>query len=89
MEEIQNDQSRTLCEYPQQKSDHCGFWHGNPNPASQEYLFGSLNVKDDFEFGLKLGSTCRWIMPDEHHVWRRPDGRALFRPAWAGRSAIP
>lgn len=62
------------------KSDHCGFWHGNPNPASQEYLFGSLNVKDDFEFGLKLGSTCRWIMPDEHHVWRHPDGKPYFDP---------
>lgn len=60
------------------KSDHCGFWHGNPNPASRDYLFGELGVKDDFEMGLKLGDTCRWVLPREHGLWNSPDGRPMF-----------
>lgn len=60
------------------KSDHCGFWHGNPNPASVNYLFGSFDVKDDFELGLKLGDTCRWIMPSENGMWQHPEGKPMF-----------
>ena len=60
------------------KSDHCGFWHGNPNPASIDYLFGSFGVKSDFELGLKLGDTCRWIMPSEHGMWKHPEGKPMF-----------
>lgn len=62
------------------RSDHCGFWHGSPNPASQEYLYGSAQVKDDFEFGLKLGSTCRWIVPDAFDLWKHPEGKPYFDP---------
>lgn len=59
-------------------SDHSGFWHGNPNPASVEYIYGAFKVASDFELGLKLGSTCRWVMPEEHHMWKHPDGRPMF-----------
>ena len=45
------------------RSDHCGFWHGNPNPASVDKIFSHFGVEDDFQLGLKLGSTCRWVMP--------------------------
>jgi uroporphyrinogen decarboxylase len=48
---------------------HNGFWHGCPNPASIEKLYAHYQVKDDFELGLKLGSTCRWVMPEGCHVW--------------------
>lgn len=60
------------------KSDHCGFWHGNPNPASVDYLFGALNVKNDFEMGLKLGDSCRWIMPSDWNMWNHPEGKPMF-----------
>ena len=54
-------------------SNHCGFWHGSPNPASLEKLYAHFRVKDDFELGLKLGSHCRWVMPEKCHVWTRTD----------------
>ena len=60
------------------ESDHCGFWHGNPNPASQDYLFGALGVGNDFEMGVKLGDTCRWVMPEANGMWNHPDGRPMF-----------
>jgi uroporphyrinogen decarboxylase len=54
-------------------SDHCGFWHGNPNHASIEKLYDYFQVKNDFELGLKLGAHCRWVMPENFHVWTRTD----------------
>jgi len=54
-------------------SDHCGFWHGSPNPSSIEKLYAYFNVKDDLELGIKLGSLCRWVMPEKCHVWSRTD----------------
>lgn len=60
------------------RSDHSGFWHGNPNPASVDYIYGSFGVQSDFELGRKLGSTCRWVMPEEHQLWKHPDGRPMF-----------
>lgn len=60
------------------KSSHCGFWHGNPNPASMEYLMSAFQVKDDFELGIRLGDCCRWVPPHENGAWKHPDGRELF-----------
>lgn len=59
-------------------SDHCGFWHGDPNPASVEYLYGSFGVSSDFELGKKLGSTCRWVMPEGYGMWKHPEGKPMF-----------
>ena len=60
------------------RSSHCGFWHGCPNPASTENLFQRFQVKDDFELGLKLGSTCRWIHPESFGLYRHPEGKPMF-----------
>lgn len=60
------------------QSSHSGFWHGCPNPASTENLFKRFGVKDDFELGLKLGSTCRWVQPENFGLYKHPDGRAMF-----------
>ena len=51
------------------RSDSCGFWHGNPNPASIEKLYRYFEVTNDFELGLKLGAHCRWVMPEKCHAW--------------------
>lgn len=59
------------------ESDHCGFWHGNPNPDSVGAIYAYFGVKDDFELGVKLGDTCRWVMPEEHGVWQNP-ARPMF-----------
>ena len=59
------------------KSDHCGLWHGNPNPDSVEAIYKYFEVTNDFELGLKLGDTCRWVMPEENNVWNNPD-RPMF-----------
>ena len=59
-------------------SDHCGFWHGCPNPASTENLFRVFNVQDDFELGLKLGSSCRWIQPESFGMYKHPEGKPMF-----------
>jgi len=60
------------------QSDHCGFWHGNPNPASRDYIFSHFHVSDDFELGKTLGDTCRWVMPCEHGMWNHPEGKPMF-----------
>lgn len=57
----------------ERRSDHCGFWHGHPNEKSVDYLYGHFGVQDDFELGLKLGATCRWIMPEENNMWQNPE----------------
>ncbi|MCL2043068.1 MAG: hypothetical protein FWG89_02900 [Treponema sp.] len=51
------------------KSETCGFWHGEPNHASIENLYAYFGVNNDFELGLKLGSCCRWVRPENHHAW--------------------
>lgn len=63
------DNRKLFHEIAQRKSSHSGFWHGNPNHASRDSLFSHFDVKDDFEFGLRLHSTCRWVMPEEHGMW--------------------
>ncbi len=60
------------------QSSHSGFWHGCPNPASRENLFGRFSVKDDFELGLKLNSTCRWVMPESFGLYKHPEGKPMF-----------
>ncbi len=60
------------------KSDHCGFWHGNPNPASRDYIFDAFDVQNDFDLGKKLGDSCRWVMPDEHNMWKHPENKPMF-----------
>lgn len=60
------------------QSSHSGFWHGCPNPASRENLFGRFAVKNDFELGLKLNSTCRWVMPESIGLYKHPEGRPMF-----------
>jgi uroporphyrinogen decarboxylase len=55
------------------RADACGFWHGDPNPASTEKLYAHFGVKDDFELGLKLGSHCRWVLPERYHTWIKKD----------------
>ncbi|MBQ3080455.1 MAG: hypothetical protein IJC48_10750 [Clostridia bacterium] len=57
------------------RSVKSGFWHGCPNPASREKLFGAFGVKDDFEFGLTLGSSCRWIPAGDY---KHPEGKPMF-----------
>jgi len=51
------------------RSDHCGIWHGNPNYASIEKLYRYFQVTNDFELGLKLGSCCRWVRPEDNNCW--------------------
>jgi uroporphyrinogen decarboxylase len=70
----------------ERRAAHCGFWHGNPNPESVEKLQSYFQVKDDFELGLKLGSTCRWVMPEEYHAWTDP-ARTLF-DEFGGRERV-
>ena len=60
------------------RSGHCGFWHGNPNERYREELFARMGVKDDFELGLKMGDTCRWVMPEEHGMWNHPQGKPMW-----------
>ena len=59
-------------------SGHCGFWHGNPNDLCKEDLFAQLGVKNDFEMGLKMGDTCRWVMPEANGLWNHPDKKPMF-----------
>lgn len=59
-------------------SAHSGFWHGNPNSASTDNLFRVFDVKNDFELGLKLGSSCRWVMPDAYGMYKHPENKPMF-----------
>ncbi len=60
------------------RSDHCGFWHGNPNPACAEELYRAFGAEDDFGMGLNMGDTCCWVMPEANGMWNHPDGREMF-----------
>ena len=57
----------------ERRSDKCGFWHGDPNPASIEKLYAYFDVKNDFELGLKLGAHCRWVLPEKYNMWTKTD----------------
>jgi uroporphyrinogen decarboxylase len=57
----------------QRQASHCGFWHGAPNPASIAKLYSYFQVTDDFELGMRLGSTCRWVMPENYRMWTNPE----------------
>ncbi|WP_010258693.1 uroporphyrinogen decarboxylase family protein [Treponema primitia] len=57
----------------QHKSKHSGFWHGDPNPASIKKIYTHFDVKNDIDLGLKLGSICRWVLPDKCNYWKNPD----------------
>lgn len=59
-------------------SEACGFWHGNPHPDHAKTIFDYYGVQDDFELGLKLHDTFRWVYPEENGVWCPPDGRPMF-----------
>ena len=72
----------------EQKSSRCGFWHGNPNSGSIDRLYQHYQVKDDFELGLRLGSICRWIMPEEHGMWHTSDGAVFDVLGGAERSSL-
>ena len=50
-------------------STHCGLWHGHPNAGSTKRLHAYFGVENDFELGIKLGSICRWVMPEECGMW--------------------
>ncbi|GHV91099.1 hypothetical protein AGMMS50268_16020 [Spirochaetia bacterium] len=61
-------------EIVEKRSSHCGFWHGVPHDDAKPALYAHYGVKDDFELGLKLGSTCRYVRPEEDcHMWQRTD----------------
>ena len=59
------------------QSDRNGFWHGDPNPDSIDALYKYFSVGNDFELGLKPGSSCRWIMPEHTDMWQNPK-REMF-----------
>ena len=67
-----------LGEILEHRSGHCGFWHGNPNPLCAEDLFRQLGVRDDFEMGLAMGDTCRWVMPEDNGMWNHPEGKPMM-----------
>lgn len=60
------------------ESGRCGFWHGDPNPDSIKRLYQYFGVADDFELGIKLGSICRWIMPEKFDFWQHPENQLFF-----------
>ena len=72
-----NGQER-LREILDHRSEHCGFWHGNPNDTYKDELFAKLGVANDFEMGLKLGDTCRWVMAEHHGLWKHPEGKPMW-----------
>lgn len=62
----------------ERKSNHSGFWHGHPNEKATDGLYQSFGVKDDFSLGKKLGSICRWVIPDECEMWKDPEHPKIF-----------
>jgi len=61
----------------ERKSPRCGFWHGNPHPASYERLFKYFGVASDFELGQKLGDSFMWAH-DGGGQYRHPGGDGVF-----------
>jgi uroporphyrinogen decarboxylase len=60
------------------KSDHNGFWHGNPHPDSMPAYQNYFKVKNDYELSRCLGDTFTWVMPEACQCWQHPDNKPMF-----------
>ncbi len=60
------------------KSDTCGFWHGNSHETAAAQIYAAYGVNNEFELGVALGDTLRWVMADEHGAWQHPEGAPVF-----------
>ncbi len=60
------------------RSDHCGFWHGNPHEDSLPMYCRHFNVQDDFGLSRVLGDTLVWVTPEASSYWKHPSGKPLF-----------
>lgn len=60
-------------------ADHCGFWLGNPDPATWSILQAHLGCADQGEIRRLLGDDFTWVCPDLiGGVYRNPAGRRMF-----------
>ncbi len=57
-------------------ADRCGFWLGNPDPASWEMYYQYFGTSSQEEIRQRLGCEFRWIAP--WHAYQSPDGKGLF-----------
>ncbi len=58
-----------------QAADRCGFWLGNPDPATWPILHQYFGTSEKEELRRKLGDDFRWLPASDY---RDPDGRATF-----------
>lgn len=62
-----------------QPADQCGFWLGNPDPASWPILHEYFGTSTKRELQLALGDDMAWVCPElVGNVYRHPKGRHMF-----------
>ena len=60
-------------------ADRCGFWLGNPDPATWPILHKYFGTGTEEELRLKLGDDFRWICPHQFSdSYKHPQGKGIF-----------
>jgi len=60
-------------------ADRCGFWLGNPDPATWPILHQYFGTSTPEQLRLKLGDDFRWIMPEScPGMYQHPQKKGLF-----------
>lgn len=59
--------------------DRCGFWLGNPDPATWPILHKHFGTRTEEELRRKLSDDVRWICPQFFaSTYQHPEGREMF-----------
>lgn len=60
-------------------ADRCGFWMGNPAPATWPIYHAHFGTRTEEDLRLKLGDDLRWICPQFFpDCYRDPHGGGMF-----------
>ncbi|MDY6877245.1 MAG: uroporphyrinogen decarboxylase family protein [Chloroflexota bacterium] len=59
-------------------ADHCGFWLGNPDPATWPILYDHFGVSNKTELRQLLDDDFLWVCPELSNTYRHPAGRQMF-----------
>lgn len=74
-----NSRERIQALIAREQADGCGFWLGNPDPATWPILHAYFGTDSEEALRVELGDDFRWLAPEVHvRGYFHPDGRAMF-----------
>ena len=74
-----NSRERIRAIIAREPVDHCGFWLGNPDPATWPILHNYFGTSNKTDLCQLLGDDFLWVCPELFdNVYRHPTGRQMF-----------